>query len=61
MGPLNQVVGMIPGFNANMIPQGSEKDSTARIKKFLCIMDSMTKKELDGVDQITEQRLLRIS
>lgn len=22
MGPLNQVVGMIPGFNANMIPKG---------------------------------------
>ncbi len=43
MGPLGQVVGMIPGFNANMIPKGQEKESTDRIKKFLCMMDSMTK------------------
>jgi len=42
MGPLSNVVGMIPGFNANMIPKGQEKESTERIKKFLFIMDSMT-------------------
>ena len=49
MGPLSNVVGMIPGFNANMIPKGQEKESTDRIKKFLYMMDSMTDKELDGV------------
>ena len=42
MGPLSNVVGIIPGFNANMIPKGQEKESTERIKKFLYIMDSMT-------------------
>ena len=61
MGPLNQVVGMIPGFNANMIPKGQEKESTDRIKKFLCMMDSMTKKELDCVEPLNESRILRIS
>lgn len=61
MGPLNQVVGMIPGFNANMIPKGQEKESTDRIKKFLCMMDSMTKQELDCVTPLTESRILRIS
>ena len=61
MGPLNQVVGMIPGFNANMIPKGAEKDSTDRIKKFLYMMDSMTKEELDCVKPITEDRCKRIS
>ena len=61
MGPLNQVVGMIPGFNANMIPKGQEKESTDRIKKFLSMMDSMTKKELDCVEPLTESRILRIS
>ena len=61
MGPLNQVVGMIPGFNANMIPKGQEKESTDRIKKFLCMMDSMTKQELDSITPLTESRILRIS
>ena len=49
MGSLSNVVGMIPGFNANMISKGEEKDSTDRIKKFLYMMDSMTEKELDGI------------
>lgn len=61
MGPISNVVGMIPGFNANMIPKGQEKESTDRIKKFLYMMDSMTKDELDCVKPITESRLLRIS
>ena len=53
MGSLSNVVGMIPGFNANMIPKGQEKESTDRIKKFLYMMDSMTDSELDGVTPIT--------
>ena len=61
MGPISNVVGMIPGFNANMIPKGQEKESTDRIKKFLYMMDSMTKDELDCVKPVTESRLLRIS
>lgn len=52
---------MIPGFNANMIPKGQEKESTDRIKKFLSMMDSMTKRELDCVDKLTETRILRIA
>lgn len=61
MGPISQVVGMIPGFNANMIPKGQEKESTDRIKKFLSMMDSMTKDELDCVKPLTESRILRIA
>ena len=52
---------MIPGFNANMIPKGQEKDSTDRIKKFVFMMDSMTKEELDCIKPLTEGRVLRIS
>jgi len=52
MGSLSNVVSMIPGFNANMIPKGQEKESTDRIKKFLYMMDSMTDKELDGIEPI---------
>lgn len=61
MGSLSNVVGMIPGFNANMIPKGQEKESTDRIKKFLYMMDSMTKKELDGIEPINRTRALRIA
>jgi signal recognition particle subunit SRP54 len=61
MGPLNQVVGMIPGFNANMIPKGQEKESTDRIKKFMCMMDSMTKAELDCEVELTASRILRVA
>lgn len=61
MGSLSNVVGMIPGFNANMIPKGQEKASTDRIKKFMSMMDSMTKDELDCVKPLDESRVLRIS
>ena len=42
MGPLDQVVSSLPGMGANMITKGREKESVARIKRFLCMMDSMT-------------------
>lgn len=61
MGSLSNVVGMIPGFNANMIPKGQEKASTDRIKKFMCMMDSMTKDELDCIKPLDESRVLRIA
>ena len=52
---------MIPGLNANMIPKGREKESTARIKRFLCMMDSMTNEELDSEKPLTDYRLIRIA
>ena len=61
MGSLSNVVGMIPGFNADMIPKGQEKASTERIKKFMCMMDSMTKDELDCIKPLDESRVLRIA
>ena len=61
MGSISNVVGMIPGFNANMIPKGQEKESTDRIKKFLFMMESMTDKELDGIEPINQTRCLRIA
>ena len=39
---------MIPGFSSAMMPAGHEKESAARMKKFMTIMDSMTDKELDS-------------
>jgi signal recognition particle subunit SRP54 len=46
---MNKVMGMIPGMPDYLVPNGSGDDaSTARLKKFLYMMDSMTNKELDG-------------
>merc|ERR1711865_792058 len=50
MGPLDKMIGMLPGFAGDMIPKGKEKESEARIKGFLIMMDSMTFDELDGID-----------
>ena len=61
MGPLGQVASMIPGLNANLIPKGKEKEGTDRVKRFLFIMDSMTKNELDCVDALNETRINRIA
>jgi len=48
MGPMSQVMSMLPGFSNAIMPPGHEKESQARMKKFMTIMDSMTDKELDN-------------
>ena len=51
---------MIPGLNANLIPKGKEKEGTERVKRFIYMMDSMTKEELDCEVTLTETRMKRI-
>ncbi|CAF5013142.1 unnamed protein product, partial [Rotaria sp. Silwood1] len=41
MGPLGQVMSMIPGFGTEFMSKSDERESQARLKKFMCIMDSM--------------------
>lgn len=43
-----QVMSMIPGFSNAIMQPGSEKESQAKLKRFMTIMDSMTAKELDS-------------
>merc|ERR1711998_335778 len=50
MGPLDKMMSMLPGFSGDMIPKGREKESEARIKGYMTMMDSMTDQELDGID-----------
>jgi len=51
MGPVGGIMSMIPGLsNSDLFNQGREKESQMRIKRFMCIMDSMTDKELDSPD-----------
>jgi signal recognition particle subunit SRP54 len=60
MGPLDKVVNMIPGMS-NLMPEGSEKEASKKMKRYLCMMDSMTDGELDGKNKIDESRIKRIA
>ncbi|CAN4088522.1 unnamed protein product [Withania somnifera] len=63
MGPLGQVFSMLPGFSAEMMPQGREKESQAKFKRYMTMMDSMTDEELDSTNPkiMTESRIMRIA
>merc|ERR1712183_210754 len=49
MGPFNQIMSMIPGFN-DFMTKGHEQESTKRLRKLMTIMDSMSDSELDSRD-----------
>ncbi|CAK9876426.1 unnamed protein product [Sphagnum jensenii] len=42
MGPLSQVMSMVPGFSQELMPKGCENKSHTKVKKFITMMDSMT-------------------
>jgi len=48
LGPLGKVMSMIPGLGQVLKDKGKEQESTARMKRFMTIMDSFTAAELDG-------------
>ena len=52
---------MIPGLNSNLITKDKEKESAAKIQRFLTAMESMTKEELDCIKPLDEKRVKRIS
>ena len=60
MGPLDKVINMIPGMS-DMMPEGSEKEASKKIKKYLCIMDSMNDAELSCKTKIDDSRAKRIA
>jgi signal recognition particle GTPase len=37
-----QVFSMLPGFSSELMPKGHEKESQAKIKRYMTMMDSMT-------------------
>lgn len=62
IGPLNKVMGMLPGVPNYLIPkEGGGDESTRRLKKFMCMMDSMTDAELDGKVKLEESRIRRVA
>ena len=61
MGNIGQLASMIPGLNSNLLTKDKEKESTAKIQRFLTSMGSMTKAELDSEEPLTEARIKRIA
>nr|GMD18322.1 signal recognition particle 54 kDa protein 2 [Ipomoea batatas] len=57
------VFSMLPGFSQELMPKGREKESQAKIKRYMTMMDSMTNEELDSTNPklMTESRIMRIA
>ncbi|KAJ3090769.1 Signal recognition particle [Quaeritorhiza haematococci] len=59
MGPLSKVMSMMPGFPQELL-QLSDREGSARLKRFMCMMDSMTDEELDSDAKMFSQQPSRI-
>ncbi|KAG1180119.1 hypothetical protein G6F70_002009 [Rhizopus microsporus] len=62
MGPLSKIMGAIPGMPTEMLA-GADQEGGKRIKRMMCIMDSMTDEELDGDDKPFKdmKRVIRVA
>lgn len=62
LGPLNQFASLIPGLGQQLMSQGgSEKENIERVKRQVCILDSMNNSELDGDKPLSEERKRKIA
>ncbi len=64
LGPLSQVMSMIPGLSNLMLDKDATSEGENRIKKFMSIMNSMNEKELDSDHKLMQQqqgRIIRIA
>ncbi|KAL3736806.1 hypothetical protein ACJRO7_025696 [Eucalyptus globulus] len=68
MGPIGQVFSMLPGFSSSeLMPKGQEKESQAKIKRYMTMMDSMTNEgkscKLDSSNPkiMNDSRIMRIA
>ena len=62
IGSFSQFLSYLPGVGTQfMNGKLNEKESIARVKRFICIMDSMTSEELDGKKPLNPARILRIA
>jgi len=61
MGPLTKVMEMIPGMGQLKLPKEALKVQESKLKKWKFAMNSMTKFELENPDEISAERIDRIS
>ncbi|MEA2069925.1 MAG: signal recognition particle receptor subunit alpha [Asgard group archaeon] len=60
MGSISKLLSFLPGFSQGL-PQGFEAASEENMKKFMCMMESMTGEELDDPSIIKSSRIQRIA
>jgi signal recognition particle subunit SRP54 len=60
MGSLSKLLSFIPGFSTGL-PEGLQDTSEENMKKFMCIMESMTAEELEKPQLIKSTRVQRIA
>ncbi len=61
MGPLSQIVEMIPGFSQLKLPKDMIQIQESKLKKWRFAMNSFTKSELEDPDIVDNSRVERIS
>uniref|UniRef100_A0ACD5Z0M2 Uncharacterized protein n=1 Tax=Avena sativa TaxID=4498 RepID=A0ACD5Z0M2_AVESA len=63
MGPIGQLLSMLPGFTSELMAKGQDKEGQAKIKRYMTIMDSMTDAELDSTNPklMNESRVVRVA
>ncbi|CAA0824980.1 Signal recognition particle 54 kDa protein 3 [Striga hermonthica] len=62
LGPY-EVFSMLPGFSQELMPKGHEKESQAKFKRYMTMMDSMTNEgwNLSNLKLMNESRIMRIA
>ncbi|NHJ47766.1 MAG: signal recognition particle protein [Asgard group archaeon] len=60
MGSLSKLLSFIPGFSTGL-PDGLQDTSEENMKKFMCMMESMTAEELENPQLIKSTRVQRIA
>lgn len=61
LGPINQFASMIPGLGQQLMGGGNDKQNVEKVKKQLCMLDSMTQEELTLKVSLDESRKRRIA
>ncbi|KAI3944229.1 hypothetical protein MKW98_016459 [Papaver atlanticum] len=63
VGPISQILSILPVNSAELMPKGDEKESWLKIKRYMTMMDSMTNEELDSTDPkfMNESRVMRVA
>ncbi|KAJ0636220.1 putative signal-recognition-particle GTPase [Helianthus annuus] len=58
-----RVFSMLPGFSLELMPKGGDKESQAKIKRYMTMMDSMIDEELDRTNPklMNESRMTRMA
>ncbi|KAJ1674675.1 Signal recognition particle, partial [Spiromyces aspiralis] len=60
MGPLNKLMGMMPGIPPELVNNFSAEDSARKIRQSMSIFDSMTEQELDSDGKVFEKDKSRL-